>query len=157
MRRRTLLAGLPLLALAPPFTHWALAHPPRQPDPAEAKKFIQEVTDFRSQLAKAVLAKDFAALRPLYADSFTHTHGSGKLDNKDARLVAALAGEPLIEAAPATDLAFRVFTGPTVIATGKSPILNVKEQKTYDFRWVSVYVTAQDGWQLAVSQATRLA
>ncbi|NQW52154.1 MAG: hypothetical protein HQ465_13040, partial [Rhodospirillales bacterium] len=50
-----------------------------------------------------------------------------------------------------------VFAGPTVIATGKSPILNVREQKTYDFRWVCVYVTAQDGWQLAVSQATRLA
>ncbi|HQS16800.1 nuclear transport factor 2 family protein [Reyranella sp.] len=152
MRRRTLVGALPLLLLAPE----ALAHPPRQPDPAEAKKFIEEVTDFRSKLAKAVLAKDFAAMRPLYADSFTHTHGSGKLDNKDARLVAAMAGEPLIEAAPATDLVFRVFTGPTVIVTGKSPILNVKEQKTYDFRWVSVYVTAQDGWQLAVSQATRL-
>lgn len=152
MRRRTLLAGLPLLALAPE----ALAHPPRQPDSAEAKKFIEEVTDFRAKLAKAVLAKDFAAMRPLYADSFTHTHGSGKIDNKDARLVAAMAGEPLIEAAPASDLVFRVFAGPTVIVTGKSPILNVKEQKTYDFRWVSVYVTAQDGWQLAVSQATRL-
>jgi hypothetical protein len=152
MRRRTLLAGLPLLALAPE----ALAHPPRQPDSAEARKFIQEVTDFRSKLAKAVLAKDFAAMRPLYADSFTHTHDSGKLDNKDARLVAAMAGEPLIEAAPVSDLVFRVFAGPTVIVTGKSPILNVKEQKTYDFRWVSVYVTAQDGWQLAVSQATRL-
>jgi hypothetical protein len=153
MRRRTLLAGLPLLALAPE----AFAHPPRQPDSAEARKFIQEVTDFRAKLAKAVLAKDFAAMRPLYADSFTHTHGSGKLDNKDARLVAAMAGEPLIEAAPASDLVFRVFAGPTVIVTGKSPILNVKEQKTYDFRWVCVYVTAQDGWQLAVSQATRLA
>ena len=147
MRRRTLIGALPLLLWAPE----ALAHPPRQPDPAEAKKFIEEVTDFRSKLAK-----DFAAMRPLYADSFTHTHGSGKLDNKDARLVAAMAGEPLIEAAPATDLSFRVFTGPTVIVTGKSPILNVKEQKTYDFRWVCVYVTAQDGWQLAVSQATRL-
>ena len=152
MRRRTLLAGLPLLALAPE----ALAHPPRQPDSAEATKFIEEVTDFRAKLAKAVLAKDFAALRPLYADSFTHTHGSGKVDNKDARLVAAMAGEPLIEAAPATELSFRVFAGPTVIVTGKSPILNVKEQKIYDFRWVCVYVTAQDGWQLAVSQATRL-
>ncbi|MCC8430244.1 nuclear transport factor 2 family protein [Reyranella aquatilis] len=153
MRRRTLLGALPLLAMAP---EAALAHPPRQPDSAEAKKFIEEVTDFRVKLAKAVLAKDFAALRPLYADSFTHTHGSGKIDNKDARLVAAMAGEPLIEAAPATDLSFRVFTGPTVVVTGKSPILNVKEQKTYDFRWVCVYVTAKDGWQLAVSQATRL-
>ena len=73
------------------------------------------------------------------------------------RLVAAMAGEPLIEAAPASELVFRVFAGPTVILTGKSPILNVKEQKNYDFRWVCVYVTAASGWQLAVSQATRLA
>ena len=152
MRRRTLLAGLPLLALAPE----ALAHPPRQPDSAEAKKFIEEVTDFRARLAKAVRAKDLAALRALYADGFTHTTESGKLDTKDARLAAAMAGDPMIETAPATDLVFRVFAGPTVIATGKSPILNVREQKTYDFRWVCVYATAQDGWQLAVSQATRL-
>jgi len=117
---------------------------------------IDEVTTFRAKLAKAVEAKDFKALRAAYADSYTHTHGSGKFDNKDARLVSAMAGEPLIEAAPASDLVFRVFSGPTVIVTGKSPILNVKEQKTYDFRWVCVYITAAEGWQLAVSQATRL-
>jgi len=156
MRRRTLLAGLPLLALAPPFTHGALAHPPRQPDAAEAKHFVKEVTDFRSKLAKAVLAKNLAALRPLYADGFTHTSETGKVETRDARLAAAMAGEPMIETAPATDLTFRVFTGPTVIVTGKSPLPSGADQKTYDDRWVSVYVTAKDGWQLAVSQATRL-
>jgi hypothetical protein len=44
-----------------------------------------------------------------------------------------------------------------VILTGKGSILNVREQKTYDLRWVAVYVTAKEGWQLAVNQATRLA
>lgn len=153
MRRRPLLAGLPLLALAP---EAAFAHPPRQPDPAEAKRLVQEVTDFRAKLAKAVRAKDLAALRLLYADGFTHTTETGKLDTKDMRLAAAMAGDPMIETAPATDLSFRVFTGPTVIATGKSPLPNAADQKTYDVRWVSVYVTAKDGWQLAVSQATQL-
>ena len=71
-------------------------------------------------------------------------------------LVSAMAGEPMIENAPATELSYRVFAGPTVIVTGKSPILNVKEQRTYDFRWVCVYVTGKDGWLLAASQATRL-
>ena len=152
MLRRLLLAAAPFLL---PLS--ALAHPPRQPDGAEAKHFVKEVTDFRSKLAKAIRARDLAALRPLYADGFTHTSETGKIDTKDAHLAAAIAGEPMIETAPATDLTFRVFTGPTVIVTGRSPILNVKEQKTYDFRWVCVYVTAKDGWQLAVSQATRLA
>ncbi len=152
MLRRSLLAALPLLAL--PVTSWA--HPNQAPTGAEAQRMIDEVTSFRAKLAKAVETKDFATLRASYADNFSHTHGSGKFDNKDARLVSAMAGELLIEAAPASELVFRVFAGPTVILTGRSPILNVKEQKTYDFRWVCVYVTAASGWQLAVSQATRL-
>jgi hypothetical protein len=154
MHRRTLIAASPLLALLPATS--ARAHPNQAPEGAEAQRMIDEVTAFRAKLAKAVETKDFATLRSSYADNYSHTHGSGKFDNKDARLVSAMAGEPLIEAAPATELVFRVFSGPTVIVTGKSPILNVKEQKTYDFRWVCVYVTAISGWQLAVSQATRL-
>jgi hypothetical protein len=154
MHRRTLLlSALPLLAL-PVLPAWA--HPNQAPTGAEAQRMIDEVVAFRAKLAKAVAAKDFATLRASYADSYSHTHGSGKFDNKDARLVSAMAGEPLIEAAPATELVFRVFSGPTVILTGKSPILNVKEGRTYDFRWVSAYITAAEGWQLAVSQATRL-
>jgi Domain of unknown function (DUF4440) len=151
MLRRSLITALPLLAASP-----VLAHPPRQPDNTESQSIVEEIKVFREKLAKAVKDKDFPTLRAMYADAFTHTHGSGKLDNKDARLVSAMAGEPLIENAPATELSYRVFAGPTVVVTGKSPILNVKEQKTYDFRWVAVYVTGRDGWLLAVSQATRL-
>lgn len=154
MLRRSFLAALPLLPLAATPSVWA--HPPRQPDSAEAQSIVEEIKAFRAKIAKAVTNKDFATLRPLYADAYTHTHGSGKVDNKDARLVSAMAGEPMIENAPVVDLSFRVFAGPTVIVTGKSPILNAREQKTYDFQWVSVYVTGRDGWLLAVSQATRL-
>ena len=151
MLRRSLLAASPLLVAGP-----ALAHPPRQPDDAEQQSLIEEIKTFREKIAKAVIDKDFPALRAIYADAFSHTHGSGKLDNKDARIVSAMAGEPMIENAPASELSYRVFAGPTVVVTGKSPILNVKEQKTYDFRWIAVYVTGRDGWLLAVSQATRL-
>lgn len=151
MLRRSLLAAAPLPIVGP-----ALAHPPRQPDNAEQQSLIEEIKTFREKVAKAVADKDFPALRAVYADAFSHTHGSGKLDNKDARIVSAMAGEPMIESAPASELSYRVFAGPTVVVTGKSPILNVKEQKTYDFRWVAVYVTGRDGWLLAVSQATRL-
>lgn len=150
MHRRNFLAAPLALATFP-----ALSHPNEAPKGAEAARMIEEVKAFRARLAKAVETRDFAALRACYADTFTHTHGSARLDNKDARLVAAMAGEPMIENAPATELSFHVHTGPTVIVTGKSPILNVKEGKPYNFRWVAVYVTALEGWQLAVSQATR--
>lgn len=151
MRRRSLLAALPFLAASP-----ALAHPPRQPDGAEATSLIEEIKIFRERVARAVAAKDRSTLRALYADAFLYTDDLGKFHDKEARLTAALAGEPMIENAPATELGYRVFAGPTIVVTGKSPILNVREQKTYDFRWVAVYVTGKDGWLLAVSQATRL-
>ena len=64
-----------------------------------------------------------------------HTHGSGKVDGKDARIVAALAGDPVIETAPVTDLVIRVPGGWTAIATGLSPIRSLADGKTYNFRW----------------------
>ena len=66
MLRRSLLAALPLLAAAP-----AVAHPPRQPDTAEAQSIVEEIKAFREKIAKAVTDKDFPTLRAAYADAFT--------------------------------------------------------------------------------------
>ena len=134
----------------------ALAHPPTILNQAAEKGVIEEVTEFRKTLATAIERKDAAALRGMYADSFVHTHGSGKTDGKDARIVSALAGNPVIETAPVTDLVVRVPGGWTAIATGVSPIKS-SDGKTYSFRWTAVYVRIGDGWQIAASQATRLA
>ena len=95
-------------------------------------------------------------LRAMYADGFTHTHGSGRVDGKDARIVAALSGDPVIETAPVEELTYRVFGDHTIIVTGKSPIPNKAAKRTDNFRWISVYVRTGDRWQLAASQATRL-
>jgi ketosteroid isomerase-like protein len=135
----------------------ALAHPPAILNQAAEKAVIEEVTEFRKALAAAIERKDAAALRGLYADTFVHTHGSGKTDGKDARIVSALAGDPVIETAPVTDLVVRVPGGWTAIATGVSPIKSMADGKTYSFRWTAVYVRIGDGWQIAASQATRLA
>ena len=77
--------------------------------------------DFRKTVARAIERKDAAALRKIYANGFVHTHGSGKVDGKDARIVSVLAGDPVIENAPVTDLVIRVPGGWTAIATGDEP------------------------------------
>jgi ketosteroid isomerase-like protein len=149
------LASLALVAcLAVPST--APAHPPSILSDREEKATAEEVKEFRKAVAGAIERKDAAALRRMYADSFVHTHGSGKVDGKDARIVAALAGDPVIETAPATDLVIRVPGGWTAIATGLSPIRSLADGKTYNFRWTAVYVRIGEGWQIAASQATRL-
>lgn len=131
----------------------ALAHSPAPK--ADVSDVTKQLMQFREEMKAAIEAKDIAKLKAMYADSFTHTHGSGKVDGKDARIVSLLAKEPVIEDVPMSEVSVRVH-GDTVILAAKSPILNVKENKHYDFRWMQVYVRVNGKWQLAASQATRL-
>jgi ketosteroid isomerase-like protein len=144
------------LALAHSIAGVVRAHPPSILSEEAEKATVEEVKAFRGAVVKAIEQKDAAALRRIYADSFTHTHGSGKVDGKDARIVSVLAGDPVIETAPASDLVIRVPGGWTAIATGLSPIRSLADGKTYDFRWTAVYVRMGDGWQIAASHATRV-
>ena len=134
----------------------ALAHPLDGASSQPIGPMELEIIQFRQAIVDAVKAKDAARLREIYADGFTHTHGSGKVDGKDTRIVAVLAGDPSIEMAPADELSIRAFGADTAIVTGRSPILNVRENRDYDFRWIAVYVRVAGEWRLAASQATRL-
>ena len=148
---RNLAAAMALLWL----TATAFAHPDDRHGQALGPVEL-EIMRFRQEVIDAVKAKDAARLRELYADGFTHTHGSGKMDGKDARIVALLAGDPTIEMAPADELSIRSFGAESAVVTGRSPILNRQENRDHLFRWLSVYVKRDGRWRLAASQATRL-
>jgi len=145
-----------VVALVLPLAGVALAHPPAILSEREEKATVEEVMEFRKTVAAAIEKKDAASLRKVYAESFVHTHGSGKVDGRDARIVSALAGDPVIETAPVTGLVIRVPGGWTAIATGMSPIRSLADGKTYNFRWTAVYVRMGESWQIAASQATPL-
>jgi hypothetical protein len=137
-------------------TSAAMAHPPGRPPTVEELAIGREVMDMRERLRAAVTAKDAKVLLGLFTDDFTHTDGSAKVDNRDARIVALLAGEPTIELAALDDLVIRVHGGATAIVSARSPIRNLVDGKTYDFRWLQVFVNSSGVWKLAVSQATRV-
>ena len=148
-----LLLALALAVTAGP----VVAHPPSVLSPAAEQAMTGEIEAFRKALAAAAAAKDVAKLRRMYWEGFVHTHTTGKQDGRDARIVALIAGDPVIETAPAQELAIRVPGGWTAIATGLSPILSSVDGKTYAVRWTAVYVRADGGdWMLASSQATRV-
>lgn len=150
-----MLARRPALAIiAGAFTLPALAHPQSVTDPA-VQKVAAELMAFREAMKAAMTAKDVVKLKAMYTESFTHTHGSGKVDGRDARLVSLLTGDPVIEDAPITETLVRLH-GDTALFSGRSPILNKAENKLYDFRWLQVYVREAGAWKLAASQATRL-
>jgi hypothetical protein len=132
----------------------AAAHPPGVADKDQA--VAHEVEALREFVKRAIAKKNLRALRAIYADGFTHTHGSGRVDGKDARIAALVAGEPAIETAPVEDLNYRVFADHTIIVTGKSAIRNKAENRTHQLRWIAVYVKTKGEWQIGASQATRL-
>jgi ketosteroid isomerase-like protein len=117
----------------------ALAHSPAPK--ADVSDVTKQLMQFREEMKAAIEAKDIAKLKAMYADSFTHTHGSGKVDGKDARIVSLLAKEPVIEDVTMSEVSVRVH-GDTAILAAKSRI--------------QVYVRVNGKWQLAASQATRL-
>jgi len=151
LSRRSALSAL-ALCLAPAV---ARAHPATQAHP-QAAEVQKALVAFREALAAAVQAKDVARIKGMYTEDFTHTHGSGKVDGRDARIVSLLAGEPVIELAPMSEVSVRVHGADTAILSARSPILNRSENRTYDFRWIQVYVRSGGHWHLAASQATRL-
>jgi len=144
------LASLLWLAIASP----ALAHPQDKPQ-VDAREVEKQLMAFREAMKAAMTAKDAVGLKAMYTDAYTHTHGSGKVDGRDARIVSLLTGDPVIEDAPIREVTVRVH-GDTAILSGRSPILNKAENKHYDFRWIQVYVKEGGAWKLAASQATRL-
>jgi hypothetical protein len=143
------------LALAVSVVGSVVAHPPAILSEREEKETAEEVMDFRKTVARAIERKNAAALRKIYANGFTHTHETGKVDGKEERVASVLAGEPVIENAPVADLVIRVPGGWTAIATGVSPLRSPQDGKVEKVRWTAVYVRMGESWQIAVSQATR--
>jgi hypothetical protein len=157
MRIARLLAGVALVCAAAAATAYekASAHPPAIVSEAQRKLISEEVAAFRRDVAAAIKAKNAKRLQRMYAPSFAHTHTSGKVDDKEARIVTLLKGDPVIETAPVSDLVIRIPNDWVGIATGVSPI-KADDGKTYDVRWTSVYTREGQTWHVAASHATRL-
>lgn len=150
MTRRLVLAG----GL---FASPVLAHPPMVLSPDSTKAMEGEARAFYRALRAAVAAKDAAALRGMYADSFHHTHTSARTDGKDARIVSLLAGDATVELlADIPSMSVMIHAGGWAAAVrGVTPI-KAADGKTYAVHWLQMLARRGDeAWQLAASQATR--
>ena len=131
------------------------AHP-IEPVAATDGKLAGEIQALRKDFQQAAERKDAAALRRFYTDDFTHTHTSGKVDGKDARIVSVMANEPTVEVAPVPEFKLSCFGESVCIARALSPIKRGSDGRWFDVRWTQTYVKTGRGWQIAISQATGL-
>lgn len=146
--------SITLLGFALP-TLPAAAHP-LNPASAADGKLAGEIQAFRQQLRQAVSGRDLSVLRRAFTDDFVHTHTSGKVDGKDARIVTLLAGESTVEMAPTPEFTLSCFGDSVCIVRALSPIKRGADGKWFDVRWTQTIVRTTAGWQIAVSQATGL-
>ncbi|HEX8665084.1 MAG TPA: DUF4440 domain-containing protein [Beijerinckiaceae bacterium] len=151
LSRRAALAGF--LAAAPLAARAQTSPRP----PAAGASATQEILALRERIRTAAAARDRAVLEALYADNFMHMRDSGRADLKAERIALLIAGEPAIETAPEDGLAVQVYGAATAVATGASPIRDAATGKPAQFRWVVVYFKGETGWQVALSQASRVA
>jgi hypothetical protein len=121
------------------------------PELAEARR---ELETFRTELKRAAERRDIARLRGLFADTFTHTHASGRIEDKAAHIISLAAREPSIESGLVLDPVVNLHGPDTAILTARTPMLNRDDSKHYDFRWIQVFTKVSGQWQLAASQAT---
>lgn len=154
MRARFLLLHLTMIVVAAAGV--ARAHPLEPGQTGPEARIAHEIQHVREAMRNAIAEKSVLALLAFYAPNFTHTHGSGKVDGRDTRIVSVLAGEPVIETARYEELLIRAPHADTAIVTARSPILNRAENRDYEFRWIQVWARVNGDWRLFASQATRL-
>jgi Domain of unknown function (DUF4440) len=147
--RRALLTAL--LAAAPLPARAQTAGAPSAASPA-----TREVLALRERIRAAIARKDRATLEAVYAENFMHMRDSGRADLKPERIALLLSGEETIETAPEEGVAVQVYGASTAVATGSSQIKD-PATRAATFRWVVVYVRDEGGWQVALSQASRVA
>lgn len=114
----------------------------------------REIVAFRAEIREAVKAKNRAALERYFADGFTHTHASGKVDDKKARIDFFIKGEPTIEDVEPDEIRFNVINKNLVTANGKTTLLFGTEKRT--FQWTGVFLKQKGKWIVAATHATLL-
>ena len=115
------------------------------------QKSFDEIRAFRQELSEAIKKGDRKTLENLFTDDFTHTHAVGKIDGKIARIDSILEGGKTLETIEPNEIKIRFYGKNTAIAVGQTTI----DETAYS--WTIVYIKAKKVWQIAASQASKIA
>lgn len=110
-----------------------------------------EVLDFSDRVLEAVKNRDRSKLEEYFHPKFTHTHASGKVDDRNARLTVLLKGEETIDSIEPQSLTTTDFGDGLVIARGRSSTTD-KQPQTY--QWTRIYRKISGKWFLLATHVS---
>jgi hypothetical protein len=119
-----------------------------------SEALVKDVKAFRENLRAAVTKNDSAAVAAMLSPSFVYVHGSGKTDNKEARVVSLLTGRAM-ETQPEDAFNVEVVSERTAVARGKTNMPATGTNPAFILNWNAVYVFEQGRWQAAYVQSWR--
>ena len=127
---------------------------PAAPKPEDVQK---EVLAQDARRIEAMTKADAQALGEILRDDLTYIHSSGPLETKAQVLDEITSGKLRYRAIEPSEQTVRVF-GDTAIVTGRAQLRVTSGGKPLGFwvRFTEVWVRANNAWQLAAWQSTRL-
>ncbi|HUE49586.1 MAG TPA: nuclear transport factor 2 family protein [Candidatus Dormibacteraeota bacterium] len=119
----------------------------------------QEVTQTIKKYRTALLQKDAATLKQIWADDYTFTNGAGEMLSKAQRLAHLESGATSLDSiSEEKDMKVRIH-GNVAVATNRVTIKGQYsgKQASGQYRSLHVWVKGATGWQLVANQLTPVA
>ena len=116
-------------------------------------KLSHDIEQLERQRCKALVARDYAALERLFADSLLYTHSTGRYDTKSS-YIEQLRSAQRYTSMRREDVRMRTH-GEAVFCTGRV-VADIDDGSKWVARYSNVWVRTGEGWQMGLWQATTL-
>jgi ketosteroid isomerase-like protein len=152
---KNILLVISLIAVAPFASARTPANGARADDDAE-----KQIRQLERERVEALVKGDVKTLDRILSDDLIYTHSTGRLDTKKSFIDSIKSGAQKYEAMDHADLSVRTYQHMALI-TGRSAV-KVRsgganaELRSFEIRFMSVFVKQSGRWQMVAWQSTRL-
>lgn len=118
---------------------------------ANDPKVESDIRDLRTQVVTAIKTKDQKFLEARLVEQFTHTHASGKVDNKRTRIAMLMSDPETIDALEPLSISIKAFGKDLAVAQGRTRTLGASPKA---YQWTVVYRKIGGIWRILLSHAS---
>lgn len=118
---------------------------------AQDTKTEKEIKRLRAEIVAAIKEKNRKFLDSRLADGFTHTHASGTVDDKQARIAMLVSDSQTIDALDPESISIKAFGTGLAVAQGRT---KTKEASPKTYQWTVVYQKTKGIWLVMLSHAS---